>query len=734
MPTSRALLALALPLALFSAACSDGTLAEAPIGEQAQPLQGRTLYVRPSGSFQPKPSGSGGPGTSYQYAWNGLDDIDYAQLLPGDVVYLCGTFTSERLVLPGTADVNGLAEAPITFSGDCIAPQGTSEPGLLIAATGDAPAFGINTMRHNHVTFEHLELDGYGVMVLDSEGAVLRRLKIHDAPDVMNAGATASGAVVDIGLSTTIEQVDIFDPAGSGITQWFRGRHARPRELANASHWANEKQSFLLKRDYENGSPSISIVDSTIERTQRRENYKSPPAIALLWNKEARIERTVIRDPGGFGVFVATKDVYPYYAIPGDCSSPSFCDDVEGYVCRDTLNANEETIHVCVADVDELDDYERFAASADITIADNTITATYQDGAYPQCAYETDAPCTPGSCPFGLECRSAGCKRKLCNDGDEAPECNKKQSRCGEHMSGIMVNGKHAFVGQIGIEGNTIRGMAGNGILFEAPYGDAEASALVRIVDNDISEVSTFGIWLDNKHEPATGVVDILRNRIHDNGGEHFTTTQGGIQISRSVSNVTVSDNFIYRNGFVGSAAAGDLTRVRYGGLFLSGLGPQVPHDVSIVHNTIADNHLTNVMTYYAIDPTVGPAVGAPFEALTFERNLVGHTDRTFDATGLFGTQVAWRVVPPFSPDPYLLPENSWLHVAHAAEWQALGNNLYVHHGHRRYALALESADSFALFQPIIAPVEVGSFESPWVVFDQDYNANILLGAYGARP
>lgn len=109
----------------------------------ALPAWGTDWYVRPKHlittngdgtAYAESTTGVGGPG-----CWDGMGNIVWASIQPGDTLYLCGTFTcydeglaSYLLQLP-TCAKNGTANARITISG--LDPAHADDPGILIGAT-----------------------------------------------------------------------------------------------------------------------------------------------------------------------------------------------------------------------------------------------------------------------------------------------------------------------------------------------------------------------------------------------------------------------------------------------------------------------------------------------------------------------------------------------------------------------------------------------------------------------
>ncbi|MEO1272818.1 MAG: hypothetical protein AAFX99_32420 [Myxococcota bacterium] len=458
-PTLLTILALALT-ACTSPASEESHVSSRRVHQHAS--TGQVYFVRADAAV-------GGDGMTYATAWSSIESL-WNHVGPGDKVYLCGTFTDQRLVLPGIRDyVQGTEAAPITFSGAC--PRGFAQidAGRFVAPdpAADPPpsTFGINTMRQDHLIFENIDLHGYAVMILDSKGVVLRRMSIYDAPAPANEWKMY-GAVTDLGVDTRIEQVLIADPTAGAISQLLRGHNAFPEPPDTSTLWASEAVSFRLRANYLEAESSTVIVDSTIVRTGRSADYVSPAAISLLWNKTVFIHDNLIEDPGGFGIRLLTRDAYDTYAVTGGrcvdgdvsrCDPNTLQGGITGYQCRPTGVATA----ACLSDDDDPCIKDGSSLFRVISIEGNTIRGHYQTGERPSCRYEGQ-PCAPdGSCPTDLVCH------------DDTYTCRYTSPdtvRCGEHTGGIALQGKPSFYGTLDISHNHIEGVAGDGILLESPY------------------------------------------------------------------------------------------------------------------------------------------------------------------------------------------------------------------------------------------------------------------------
>lgn len=86
---------------------------------------GNVFYVRPAGGSYGSEDGS-----SYTNAWNGLHDIDWSQINPGDTFYICGTHLVQESggITETKHDItiaaSGSPGNPITMRGDCPGDEG----------------------------------------------------------------------------------------------------------------------------------------------------------------------------------------------------------------------------------------------------------------------------------------------------------------------------------------------------------------------------------------------------------------------------------------------------------------------------------------------------------------------------------------------------------------------------------------------------------------------------------
>ncbi|MCB1035601.1 MAG: right-handed parallel beta-helix repeat-containing protein [Acidobacteria bacterium] len=678
-------------------------------------------YVRPD-------NGTLGDGSSYLQAWRGLANVGWSEIEAGDTLWICGLFqgTSERILLPAGPDgTEGKPGAAILLDGDCFDSRGYRHPGRIVAPEvqppAEPPAYGIETRRRDHYHFRNLELEGYSVLVLDSVGIVFENVEIRDAP----LRANVYGAVDDRSLGTTYDGLRIVNAGGNGLSQGGRGRNAFWTPPPGSLLWATAN-TFLTKRDFQENPVRTVVRDSVIDTVGRREDYTGYHALDLYWNHEVLVENTTVTDPGASGIRVHTSDRSPIYDVrtAGVTGCPPSCASHPGFQCLQPLGGGTE---VCIdPEVDSLPtdapvfgEVDAFVQGAptlvpSVILRGNTIRTHFQTGPRPQCIYgATGQTCDAANpCPFGYTCSGGACSLV---GGD-----------CGNQHYGVVVPPGAPFVGTLLAEGNVIQGFAGNGILVETPYELVRASPpgpSITVRGNDISGSGHWGIWISHHQQVyPTGGVLIEGNRIHDNGTPYFDWAHGGIQINAATANVTVENNFIYRNG---ERSLDFDYASKHGGLVLaSAPNGFAPRDIRIVDNTFVDNHTANVMTFHLTPSTVTD----PIEGLEVAGNLSFYSSSYAYQTRHTGVHAAWRLAPAGTAPP------------RAPEWSVLGPNLYFAAGlptvvvdPRTFSIGTLGLSTFAAYQWLVHPFEAGS-----LTVDPDLDADLLpqnpaASGFGAR-
>ncbi len=103
-------------------------------------------YVKPY-----DPNGVNGNGMSYCEAWNGIENIDWSQIEPGDTIYLCGTFT-KTVEIKRSGDIG----YNIKISGkcprsDCGQGEGGIEKGIVMPVIYTIENWGEGIIGDNHL-------------------------------------------------------------------------------------------------------------------------------------------------------------------------------------------------------------------------------------------------------------------------------------------------------------------------------------------------------------------------------------------------------------------------------------------------------------------------------------------------------------------------------------------------------------------------------------------------------
>ncbi len=119
-------------------------------------------------SWYVKPSGRNGDGRSYYTAWSGFGSIIWANVNPGDVLYVAGAFTQTL-----TVGKSGAATGLITIRGDL-----SGYPGSIDVTSGDA----VNMNYRSYVALESLTINGSGangISMQQSGNCEIRNCKFY---------------------------------------------------------------------------------------------------------------------------------------------------------------------------------------------------------------------------------------------------------------------------------------------------------------------------------------------------------------------------------------------------------------------------------------------------------------------------------------------------------------------------------------------------------------------------
>jgi len=264
-------------------------------------------------------------GTSYADAWRGAEQIDWKQLTPGDTLYFCGDFSgnAEHIDVDPFGP-HGTEQNNIVVSGACVNGDSIAVPGRIIAPGGSSHNYGLRTMRRDFYRFEHLIFQGYSVLVLDSKGVSFRDVEIHNSPE------TRPGAFVDAGISTSLDNVRIYNAGRDGITQQERGHNAFMVPISPDTKLWNSNATFRTKQDFQTLGSSITVRNCIVDTTFHHPEFVGFNALNLYWNETALVENNTFVDSGGSGVLINTDDRYMSYNIRF-CSATTTCPT--GYSC-----------------------------------------------------------------------------------------------------------------------------------------------------------------------------------------------------------------------------------------------------------------------------------------------------------------------------------------------------------------------------------------------------------------
>jgi hypothetical protein len=557
-------------------------------------------------------------------------------LAPGNILYFCGDFVgdAERIKVDPNGP-HGTASDPIIVSGACTDSTGAADPGRIVAPDAAAFGYGLQTMRRDYYTFEHLTFEGYSVLVLDSKGATFLDVEIRNSPYI----DTIPGALVDSGLTTTLDDVRIYNAARDGITQQERSHNAHLEPTSadtDLSTWASNR-SFLTKQDFQEKQSSITIRNSIVDTTRHDPGYVGYNAVNLYWNDSVLIEDSVFVDAGGPGIRINTDDRYAAYNVSG-------CDDTRQCPAGYTCNTGGGFCHNAAIDDPAVRDPYVLGTNLEpkVIVRRNQILNHFQTGDNPQCIYAIGKDCSDSRCPYGYYC---AVRKKTCMS---------VKVHCGNHHYGIVVPPGSPVVGTILIEDNSISGFAGNNILVETGYtalDSAPDTPGIIIRGNDISGAGQWGVWVAvvGKSPRPSGSMLIEGNRFHHNGTPAQGWAQGGLQLGGRTANVTVRDNLFYENGVL----EGDLVEPvaytnKFAGLVIAqgnkGTNWEAPSEITIVNNTFVDNFHTNLMTYYLSTAKAVSAGNDFIMGLTIHNNIFVHTGAVSKFIGRSEVQAAWHV------------------------------------------------------------------------------------------
>ena len=112
----------------------------------APPTQAKSWFFRPASTSATHLAGElegvngahprATPGASYATAWTSVATIKWAQISPGDTLFVCGLHDGGRV--DGALNItrgqgSGVAGAPVTIDGRCVDEAGRADPGTLMA-------------------------------------------------------------------------------------------------------------------------------------------------------------------------------------------------------------------------------------------------------------------------------------------------------------------------------------------------------------------------------------------------------------------------------------------------------------------------------------------------------------------------------------------------------------------------------------------------------------------------